>query len=799
MKVLTTRVAHLILHHNISPSSICAVTFTNKAAKEMRERLKKLIGKDGVAQLKMGTFHALCAKFLRVYAELIGLAGNFTVCDADESKKILRKLLEPHKEFLAERNLTLKEATVATLISQAKAKGHNAADYLYDITHTYKVHPVAVVKPDDIKLVVAEIFKEYEQLLRHTNCLDFDDLLVFGVQLFREHSRVVSWCRHVLVDEFQDTNIMQYDLMKYLATAHECVTIVGDPDQSIYGWRSAEVKNLGKMQDDFYETRQILLEQNYRSTGSILSASIAIVSQDKRRIVKRLLSTHSKGVTPLLDEHSSELDQAINIATEIKRIVAYTGGMLGYNDFVILLRFNALSRTLEQALQKSGIPCRVLAGHKFFERLEIKDLLAYLQVVDNPKFIPAFSRIINVPGRGIGEKTLKGVLAKATAMKLTPMEVIEGIYDGEISDIKPPVKRKVGSFVKAIRTLRKLDNDDTPPPELIRRLIDLVQYEDHLKKTQQDWETRWENVQELINFASEVETDMSFDRVMEDLEKRVGGEVDWQDEGRALEEMELDEVGFVVDDGRTKGKDKGKEKAQSEKRDNVTTPLRAFLEASMLSTDVEDQNGESKDIKEVKEKVTIATCHAAKGLEWPVVFVPSVEKGIFPFSRSEDVDEERRLLYVACTRAQGLLALSYCSERMVAGEKKATELSHFILRVLKEAPVSVSPLSVNYTKFPETGDTRLNTIDRVLSRPSHLNWIIPRLLNWRKSFADRPRLKLMLRPRLKNINANYKLPQILSPVLSQLKDGNALRRSSLKARSSGQAICFKSPSPINLL
>ncbi|KAJ7929059.1 P-loop containing nucleoside triphosphate hydrolase protein [Mycena leptocephala] len=581
-KVLTSRIAYLILHHMLPPSAICAVTFTNKAANEMRERLAKLIGKQRTSEVRMGTFHALCALFLRKYSKVVGIEGNFTVCDAEESKKIISGLLKPFKDFLSSKDISLKDGTVLSHISKAKAKGLTPKNSWQN-----------TVKP--------------KTALRRSNSLDFDDLLLFGVKLFTEHPPATSWCRHVLVDEFQDTNVTQYELMRAIAAStNGCVTVVGDPDQSIYGFRRCHAN---------------ILEENYRSTGLILKASLAIVSQDKSRISKTLLTSHPSGTTPVLRSFASEQAEANFIAVEIKRLVASMGGILRWGDFAILLRFSALSRAIESALQKEAIPSAVLGGHKFFERQEIKDILAYLQLVDNPSFVPALTRAINVPSRGIGEKSVIALIARADKTKISPLDVIERIYDSNQPDIKPAVKHKVGPFVKTVRALRKLANEGASPPDLIQRLLELIEYEDHLKKTQPEWESRWENVQELITFAS---------------------------------------------DG-------------SHSQSHSDTPLRLFLQASMLSSEGDNQSEEDS-----KEKVTISTCHAAKGLEWPVVIIPAVEQGTFPFYRTDDVQEERRLLYVACTRAQSLLYLSHVSKRKVGGETKTKDISEFISAATKE-------------------------------------------------------------------------------------------------------------------
>ncbi|KAF7777665.1 hypothetical protein Agabi119p4_3737 [Agaricus bisporus var. burnettii] len=652
-KVLISRVAHLICHHDIAPSSICAVTFTNKAANEMRQRLTKLLGDEITSQIKMGTFHALCANFLRRYGNAIALERNFTVCDAEESKKLITEFFKPYKAGLAQTDSTLKESTILDKISKAKAKGFDAAAMREACNAARSLIPSIT---DQINSIVSDIYENYEKALNRSNSLDFDDLLLFGVKLFRNHPKAVDWCSHVLIDEFQDTNIIQYELMVELAV-HKCITVVGDPDQSIYGWRSAEIGNLTRMQKDYPKTEQIFLEENYRSTGSILNASLAIVAQDKTRVQKSLFTSHPIGSTPVLRALQDEHDEARHIASEIKRVVAYTGSLLNYGDFAILLRFTALSRTLESALQKEGIPSRVLGGHKFFDRLEVKDLLAYLQLIDNSDYNPAFIRAVNVPSRGVGDKTLDGLSSVAQSKNLSTLALVQNICDNRIPDLKPPIKRKLGNFIKVIQKLKIFASEGMSPPDLLHQLLELVDYENHLKKTQKDWESRWENVKELITFASEVNTDSP-----------------------PLGEEELELV-------------------------ERPTPLRLFLQASMLSSEGDG------DKENQKEKVTLVTCHAAKGLEWPVVFIPSVDDGIFPFYRTDDVEEERRLLYVACTRAQCLLYLTRTMKRKVAAETKKKYISPFVLAVQKQSPAL-------FTDVPPGLDaSQIHAMSHMLGRP----------------------------------------------------------------------------------
>ncbi|EKM58321.1 uncharacterized protein PHACADRAFT_193443 [Phanerochaete carnosa HHB-10118-sp] len=736
-KVLTSRIVHLINVHAISASNICAVTFTNKAALEMRTRLGRMLDKEHVRQIKMGTFHALCAQFLRRYATLVGISGNFTVCDADESKKIVGKMLkEPDlKEFLKRCSITLSEGTISSRISQAKAKGlspHDLLDSFHASSHTSskgKVkeksffaltteHLEHELKSCNIKetidFVVANLYANYELILRDHNALDFDDLLVYGVRLFSENPQVGRWCTHVLVDEFQDTNNVQYELMRSLAAASRSITVVGDPDQSIYGWRSAEVENLAKMRRDFAATQQIFLEDNYRSTGSILAVSVAIVAQDKSRIQKTLHATHPQGPQPTLHCFPSDRVESSAIAGEIKRVVAHMGGTLGYDDCAILLRYNSLSRVFESAFRKEGVPTRILGGQRFFERAEVKDVLAYLQIVDNPAYAPAFARVINVPQRGIGQKTIAELLTVAGKKGLSPLEVVERIHGGRIPDIKPPIKRKVAEFVHVLKDMRKLALKGLSPANLIRRFLDLVQYQEYLEKTQEDADSRWRNVQELITFASEMESELGAQSFDVDVEDTKAAQEDdyWQDrEEDEYDDEELDDLGFAE----VKPRDDKQARKGTESRDAAAnTPLRAFLQASMLSTDTGQSSEDDKD----KQKVTITTCHAAKGLEWPVVFIPVVEEGVFPSARAEDPEEERRLLYVACTRAQALLYLTHASSRMMAGETVSKRLSEFV-SVLPGVPPPVGipdSAALFSSSPPELSKAEITTLAKVLHR-----------------------------------------------------------------------------------
>ncbi|WVQ93444.1 hypothetical protein IAU59_000518 [Kwoniella sp. CBS 9459] len=742
-RVLTSRVAYLVQHHGFRPHEIVAVTFTNKASQEMKKRLQVLLGPKAADGLVLGTFHATCAKYLRRYGQLIDLQNNFVIADADDCKKIMSTLLKARKEILDESRISLKEGAVLSEISKAKAKEESPDGMAIRAAQDPS-------SSTSTTAIIAELYMEYELALRESNSLDFDDLLVFGLELFRTAPRILESCRHILVDEFQDTNTTQYELMKCFAQAHGGVSVVGDPDQSIYGWRSAEVENLNKMTSDFPGVEAIYLEENYRSTGSILSAAHAIVSQDRSRIQKSLFTSHPRSTPVTLKVFSTPVIEASFIATEIKRLIAYSGGVLKYDDFAILLRYNALSRVLESALQKDSIPNRIVGGHKFFERMEIKDLLAYLQLADNPGFTPAFIRVVNTPKRAIGDKSVADLLAAAKSMKISPMELSERIIDGEPlpSGVKAGIKKNLASFVGAVRKIRRAAEKGLSVADLIRLIVEKTGYEEYLRTSQPDFDSRWENVQELISYSVTVAEEQARLASGESVEEgflpansaaveaivnqaQLEEKVKVQERLHPMFRRQSSNLSASSDRSRSRSVSQGVARAKTtEGEDGVIevlssddeaevpvkkerdvskdvkmeitsglleelanapenmTPLAFFLQTSMLSTDTESEQDDA-----YKPKVTITTVHAAKGLEWPVVFIPAVEQGTYPSYRcteAHEIAEERRLLYVAMTRAQNFLTMSYCQFRMMGGEENDKEASEFVAMVQRHQPNLIS-------------------------------------------------------------------------------------------------------------
>ena len=476
-----------------------------------------------------------------------------------------------------------------------------------------------------------QVYYAYENELATCGLLDYDDLLVRCVELLRHHPKCVSNVQAVLVDEFQDTNHIQYELMNLFASASRRITIVGDPDQSIYGFRAAEIKNLTRMQQLYRDTSIVLLEDNYRSSGAILSSAQDVIEQDVSRPAKKLQATHSVGQMPVLRRVPTNYDEAEWIVLEIKRSIAMTGGVLKYSDFAILLRTAALSQLIETEMGRHGIPYRMVGGLRFFDRVEIKVLLDYLRVVSSPGNNEALLRVINVPSRRIGDETVKMLANGAQTANMSLWEFLKAVAQGRKAPEKALSKltdQGLSAFVGIIESSRqKLREitDNTAPKKLLEYLIKKISFRDYLTNVHgQNEENRWANVEELLNQAGS-----------------------GPDEGNQQAEAEEEEEESLppID---------GIEQQQTHPGEDA---LSRFLANVALSTEIKPHDTEQGEAQP-DDKVTISTIHAAKGLEWPVVFIPSVHQGIIPHSRSEDEDEERRLLYVAMTRAQALLYLS---------------------------------------------------------------------------------------------------------------------------------------------
>ncbi|CAI7649362.1 unnamed protein product [Penicillium pancosmium] len=657
-KTLTARVAYLLSHHGYLPQDVICCTFTIKASREMRERLAKLIGAQSESRLILGTFHSICRRYLCKYGYKIGLPKGFGIADSDDTRGILRRIIK-------RLNSTMEVKAAQGRISRHKAHG---------------LTPDALegqVKAEEMELV--DIYRSYDAALKASNLLDYDDLLVRCSDLLREHPECVSNVQAVLVDEFQDTNIIQYELMNLFAAKNRRITIVGDPDQSIYGFRSAEIQNLRRMQRRYTNTRTIFLESNYRSSASILSSAQEVIEQDTSRPDKKLQPTHSFGTLPVLRKLPTANAEALWMVLEIKRCVAMTGGLVRMSDIAVLLRSASLSTRIETAFGRAGIPYKMVGGRKFFDRTEVKTLLNYLRVVSNTGHTDALLGIINVPPRRIGDETIKQLTTGADKAKVPLWSFLKDVIQGRRSTEKKLQKAaELGlcSLVKLIdASWQKLQDcqDASAPRVLLEYITESLSFQEYLIRTYPlDEDGRWANVRELMGQANE--TALSG----EDADKENG-----------LPEIE------------------GIEQSTMHLGDEA---LSRFLANVALSTEAQTQN-EGKEGEQPPETVTISTIHAAKGLEWPVVFIPAVYNGSIPHSRAEVIDEERRLLYVAMTRAQALLYLSLPlrQPRIGEGEDASTTLTPFL------------PPKVTTTRFrpkgPNLHEKVVYSIADILRRP----------------------------------------------------------------------------------
>ncbi|KAK0516137.1 hypothetical protein JMJ35_000740 [Cladonia borealis] len=653
-KTLTSRVAYLLRHHKYKPWNVICLTFTIKSSREMKERIAKLLGNGIEAKLILGTFHSVCRRYLVTYGHLIGIKKGFGIADSSDTISIMKRIIK-------RLGLTIDARKAQSRISSSKSRGISWAEIAQQ--------QLKEKKKDIEQHEFVVVFEAYEDQLAKSNLLDYDDLLLRCVHLLRQHPTCVSNVEVVLIDEFQDTNLVQFDLMRLFAAKNRRVTTVGDPDQSIYGWRSAEIKNLKRMQKQYPDTLVIHLQDNYRSSGAILLAAQEVIEQDESRPSKFLQPTHCPGTTPVLRRLPSSEIEASWIVSEILRIIGLTGRLLTFSDFSILLRSAALSRQVESAMGKAGIPYRMVGGQRFFDRAEIKLVLDYLRVLSQPSNNDALARIINVPTRGIGVTTAKNLLEEAEMMKVTLWTHIRDAVLGRQSvrtKISKPAEQGLGSLTRIILTCRKnIVDEEKPqsPEDLVQYITKQLGLQNYLEKNYpNDHETRWANIEELFAQAAEYPV----------LHVENSLEEEGSDHLPSIEGLE---------------QDKGPPGEEA---------LSKFLANVALATELQRDDDDAEEAK-TQPQVTISTIHAAKGLEWPVIFVPSTYEGSIPHSRAEDNDEERRLLYVAMTRAQALL---YMSCPIKNSQREETKLSQFLStkkvgRYLVSKGPAVSPNTVN--------------------------------------------------------------------------------------------------------
>ncbi len=634
-RVLTHRIAYLINAMGVRPYQILAVTFTNKAAREMEGRVASLIGEQGSESFgrqsglpALGTFHATCARLLRREAGNLPFESNFVIYDSDDQLSLV-------KDTLRELNLNEKlyhPAGVHSAISRAKNELLLPDDY-----------PIQNYRDE----VVARVYRRYQELLLASNALDFDDLLLWTAYLLENsldvREKYARRFEHVLVDEFQDTNLAQYVLLKHLVSVHRNVFVVGDTDQSIYGWRGADYRNLQRFESDFPDAQVILLERNYRSFQSILDVAMAVIDRNPYRTPKRLFTDRGQGNKITLHETFDDRAEAAYVVDTIASLVARQQAEPG--DFAVMYRTNAQSRLLEEAFLRAQLPYKLVGAQRFYGRREVKDVIAYLRLVHNPNDELSLLRVINTPTRGIGNKTILDLRTLALKMGMTLGEVIldlargaDSIYRGSFSSRAGFVLSNFGYLLAGWRSSLIGAN----PLDLMDRILEDIDYQSYLDDGTDEGHDRWENVLELRRLAAEYR-----------------------------------DLGLV-----------------------------SFLEQVALVSD-QDTLDASANVP------TLLTLHAAKGLEFPSVFIVGLNEGTLPHSRSfEDPDamqEERRLLYVGITRAMDRLFLVYSQNRSSFGYLEPADPSRYVQDIPIELIHEAQPLRSRATRSASGRSERWET------------------------------------------------------------------------------------------
>ncbi|MBQ8223543.1 MAG: UvrD-helicase domain-containing protein [Bacteroidales bacterium] len=613
-KALTHRIAYMI-QEGINPFSIMALTFTNKAAKEMKDRIMKLVDPHAARNVWMGTFHSVFARILRIEAQHLGFTQDFTIYDTDDSKQLINSILK-------ERELDTKAYPAKYIlhrISMAKSALYTPEDYCNNFE----------IQQQDIranKPLVGEIFKTYNNRLQRANAMDFDDILFYTNVLLRDFPEILykyqQRFEYILVDEYQDTNYAQYLIIRRIAAMRENICVVGDDAQSIYGFRGANIQNILNFKNDYPEQKLIRLEQNYRSTKTIVNAANSVIEHNKDQIKKKVWSDKEEGELITILRATSDNEEGTLVANSI---FGYKmSHQLNNKDFAILYRTNSQSRSLEEALRKKNIPYKIYGGLSFYDRKEVKDLLAYFRVVINPYDEQALLRIINYPARGIGKTTIERLMVVANERNKGIWDVIASDNEPMPQDFNAGTANKLRNFATMIKSFQTLLNKQNAI-ELAKHICNTVGIIKDLKEDDTpEGIARVQNIEELLN------------AIMEFSDKQV------------------DEV--------------------TGEQNEVT--LNKFMEDVALLTDQDKKEDEDADY------VTLMTIHSAKGLEFPYVYIVGLEENLFPgiqsLSTREDLEEERRLFYVALTRAEKKLVLSHAESRYRWGNLTLSEPSRFI-------------------------------------------------------------------------------------------------------------------------
>ncbi|HFD1706363.1 TPA: DNA helicase PcrA [Enterococcus faecium] len=611
-RVLTHRIAYLIEEKEVNPWNILAITFTNKAAKEMKERVNAILASGG-EDVWVSTFHSMCVRILRRDVDFIGYNRNFTIIDSSEQLTLMKRILK-------ELNIDPKKydpRSILGTISQAKNSLQTPQDF-------------AKMQGSYYEEIAAKCYAAYQKELQYNQCMDFDDLIMNTIRLFEEHPDSLTYYQnkfhYIHVDEYQDTNHAQYTLVNLLAGRFRNLCVVGDADQSIYGWRGADMQNILDFEKDYPDAAVILLEQNYRSTKNILSAANQVIENNSNRKPKNLWTENKEGNKITYYRADNERDETRFIVDRMQEEIR--SNHRNYGDFAILYRTNAQSRVMEETLLKANIPYKMVGGHKFYDRKEIKDILAYLNVLANPQDSISFERIVNSPKRGIGPGSIEKLRSFAS---LHEWPLLEAAQNVDLANIGGKAGQQLGAFGEMIQEVTQMIPYLTVT-ELTKEVLDRSGYLEDLKiQNTLEAQARIENLEEFLTVTQEF--------------------------------------------------DKQFEQQNEEDADAPEEKLTVFLNDLALVSDIDN-------LEEDASQVTLMTLHAAKGLEFPVVFLIGLEEGVFPLSRAlmeeSELEEERRLAYVGITRAEEALYLTNAFSRTLYGRTQYNRPSRFIEEIDQE-------------------------------------------------------------------------------------------------------------------
>ncbi|MDK4438113.1 DNA helicase PcrA [Enterococcus faecium] len=611
-RVLTHRIAYLIEEKEVNPWNILAITFTNKAAKEMKERVNAILASGG-EDVWVSTFHSMCVRILRRDVDFIGYNRNFTIINSSEQLNLMKRILK-------ELNIDPKKydpRSILGTISQAKNSLQTSQDF-------------AKMQGSYYEEIAAKCYAAYQKELQYNQCMDFDDLIMNTIRLFEEHPDSLTYYQnkfhYIHVDEYQDTNHAQYTLVNLLAGRFRNLCVVGDADQSIYGWRGADMQNILDFEKDYPDAAVILLEQNYRSTKNILSAANQVIENNSNRKPKNLWTENKEGNKITYYRADNERDETRFIVDRMQEEIR--SNHRNYGDFAILYRTNAQSRVMEETLLKANIPYKMVGGHKFYDRKEIKDILAYLNVLANPQDSISFERIVNSPKRGIGPGSIEKLRSFAS---LHEWPLLEAAQNVDLANIGGKAGQQLGAFGEMIQEVTQMIPYLTVT-ELTKEVLDRSGYLEDLKiQNTLEAQARIENLEEFLTVTQEF--------------------------------------------------DKQFEQQNEEDADAPEEKLTVFLNDLALVSDIDN-------LEEDASQVTLMTLHAAKGLEFPVVFLIGLEEGVFPLSRAlmeeSELEEERRLAYVGITRAEEALYLTNAFSRTLYGRTQYNRPSRFVEEIDQE-------------------------------------------------------------------------------------------------------------------